>query len=73
MRIIILISILFILSCENQTQTQPNKFKNGEVVYLKPDSSKAVIWYSEGRAYFVDYNDSLKVRHTIRVYEYEIY
>lgn len=72
-RIIILTFISFITACENSRETQPNKFKDGEIVYLKPDSTKAVIWASENHGYLVDYNDSLKVRHSIRVHETEIY
>jgi len=55
---------------DNQKQ-----FKNGDIVYLKPDSIKAIIVYD--KPFFLDYrvayNDSLNVRHNIEINEWEIY
>ena len=67
---IILLSLTVFSSCESTT----SKYKEGDIVYLKPDSTKAVmvIIRSSGR-YQIDYMDSLKVRHTIIVLEHEIY
>ncbi len=67
---IILLSLTVFSSCEFTT----SKYKEGDIVYLKPDSTKAVIVIirSSGR-YQIDYMDSLKVRHAIIVLEHEIY
>jgi len=59
---------------QNKQQNYQSKYQEGEIIYLKPDSIKAVIKYELFRgSYYVVYTDSLKVRHQVLVYNSEIY
>lgn len=48
------------------------KFETGEIVYLKPDSTKAVITSFFAGIYFVDYVDAIGVVHSANVTEKSI-
>ena len=75
MKILKLIIILTIalISCKSKDDWNP-KYREGQIIYLKPDSLKAVIFivHSWGE-YGVSYTDSLKVRHDGYVMESEMY
>ena len=65
-----LILIISLIGCG----TDLTKYKEGDIVRLKPDSTLGVvsaIWI--GRNYTVTYSDSLKVRRFLKVSEYEIF
>lgn len=74
---LITILILFSLtSCNNNSNNiqEPSKFKAGDIVYLKPDSTKVVVsLIFSNDILVVSYTDSLKVRHDKSIFISEIY
>lgn len=71
---ILFISMLFGCNNNNEQQNEQSKYQEGEIIYLKPDSIKAVIKYEIFKgSYYAVYTDSLKVRHQVLVYNSEIY
>lgn len=75
---IIFSTLIFLSSCDDDygkerfEKSRP-MYQKGDIVYLKPDSLKGVIIYSQGLWYRVAYYDSLKTRHDDQVYPQEIY
>lgn len=74
---IVFISIVTIMlyGCgENRKPIQP-KYKQGDVVFLKPDSTRAVVvqWYSGQEQYDVHYYDRQHEARSIYVPEFGIY
>lgn len=51
------------------------KYKKGQIVYLKPDSTKAVVEHAAPNLqyYFVEYTDDFGKRHTIRAQPTSVY
>ncbi len=79
MKIFILFILIMLFGCnnneqQNEQQNYQSKYQEGEIIYLKPDSIKAVIKYEIFKgSYYAVYTDSLKVRHQVLVYNSEIY
>ena len=71
MRLLIL-SLILITSLVGCKQTV-TKYKEGDIVRLKPDSTLGVVSIVGFSTYTVTYSDSLNVRHQERVFEYEIF
>ncbi len=72
---IVIISIFGCTDPEDKKELRINPpFNMGTIVYLKPESTKAVIVTNRyNKQYYVVYSDSMQERHKIRVYEAEIF
>ena len=66
---------LYGCDCEKPKKPIEPKYKQGDVVWLKPDSTRAVVvqWYSGQEQYEVHYYDRQHEARTIFVPEYGIY
>lgn len=73
---ILLILVAFnLFSCAPDSTENLGKYKTGDIVYLKPDSTKAVIWQTSrvSTRLGVSYIDSLGVRHSEIILIEEVY
>lgn len=76
MKKLLLIALVLLASCsEPKQQLPPPKYKLGDIVYTKPDSTKSVVTfiYSEYPWYIVDYTNKQGKREHATVEEFEIY
>jgi hypothetical protein len=73
---VVLVLTTFLFACEMKEpkRTAP-KYKQGDVVWLKPDSTRAVVvqWYSGQEQYEVHYYDRQHEAQSINVPEFGIY
>ena len=76
----ILICGMFLLSCQvnpDYNKEYPSKFKEGDIVYMKPDSTKCVVSRYNGNpnypCYAVKYTDKLGVIHETRFTEESLF
>ncbi len=72
---IFVLSIIAYACNVKEPKRTPPKYKQGDVVWLKPDSTRAVVvqWYSGQEQYEVHYYDRQHEARTIFVPEYGIY
>jgi hypothetical protein len=66
-------AILTVISMSCVAKDPPSAYNVGQIVYLKPDSTKAVVTRTFGQCIYVSYVDSLKVIHEIDIYPKQIY
>ena len=73
-RISILAITTLLYACEGPKPQKPSKYKQGDVVWLKPDSTRAVIGDVISSDYYgVHYYDNEHEPQSINVPEYGIY
>ena len=75
--VVVVVSINYLVfgaidTLSNGEHEDVQKFETGEIVYLKPDSTKAVITSFFAGIYFVDYVDAIGVVHSTNVTEKSI-
>ena len=73
--LVVLVAVLLYSCGEVNRKQTPPKYKQGDVVYLKPDSTKAVISYVwvDNNSYSVDYYDAEHEPQSMHVPEYGVY
>jgi hypothetical protein len=73
---IIIVYLCFIWNVfDSTTPKSPKFYQDGEIVYIKPDSIKAMVMhnYAFGRSYHVKYTDKMGVIHYTSVNGTELY
>jgi hypothetical protein len=67
--------LLYGCECENPKKPIEPKYKQGDVVWLKPDSTRAVVvqWYSGQEQYEVHYYDKQHEARSMYVEQFGIY
>lgn len=71
--------LLLFVSCISNNTNRHHNYKVGDIIYIKPDSAKAVVFYANDYdihnqpVYDVEYADSIKVRHDLHITEKIIY
>ena len=72
---VVLVLTTFLFACEGNRKPIQPKYKQGDVVWLKPDSTRAVVvqWYSGQEQYEVHYYDKQHEARSINVPDYGIY
>ena len=71
MKYFIIISLLF-LGCKNTLDPKQN-YKKGDIIYIKPDSIKVVIYGIYFDGYRAEYRDKLGINRKIQIDFFEIY
>ncbi len=72
---VILVLTTFLFACEDNRKPIQPKYKQGDVVWLKPDSTRAVVvqWYSGNEQYEVHYYDKQHEAQSMNVEQFGIY
>lgn len=71
---VIIVLTTLVYACEEPKPQKPPKYKQGDVVWLKPDSTRAVVGDVMSSEYYnVHYYDSKHEPQSINVPEYGIY